>query len=76
MASRACPVREKAAGWAVRIMLENWKKTVDGEYVFPGRFGGHKSIKNNRALEAAFDRAGLDDVSSHNLRKTFATRLL
>ena len=22
------------------------------------------------------DRAGLDDISSHNLRKTFATRLL
>ena len=43
--------------------------------VFPGRFGGHKSVKNNRALEAAFERAGLD-VSSHNLRKTFATRLL
>ena len=40
------------------------------------RFGGHKTIQNNRALEAAFSRAGLDDVSSHNLRKTFATRLL
>jgi integrase len=30
----------------------------------------------NRALEAAFRRAGITDVSSHNLRKTFATRLL
>jgi integrase len=49
---------------------------VDSEYVFPGRFGGHKTIKNNRALEAAFLRAGVTDVSSHNLRKTFATRLL
>ncbi len=38
--------------------------------------GGAKTIQNNRALEAAFKRAGLDDVSSHNLRKTFATRLL
>jgi integrase len=36
----------------------------------------HKTINNNRALEAAIDRAGLDDVTSHNLRKTFATRLL
>jgi len=27
-------------------------------------------------LEAAFRRAGVADVSSHNLRKTFATRLL
>jgi len=43
---------------------------------FPGRFGEHKTIQNNRALEAAFRRAGVTDVSSHNLRKTFATRLL
>ena len=42
----------------------------------PGRFGRHKTIKNNRVLEAAFRRAGITDVSSHNLRKTFATRLL
>ena len=46
------------------------------EYVFPGRHGGHKTIQNNRALEAAFKRAGLTDVTSHNMRKTFATRLL
>jgi integrase len=38
--------------------------------------GGYKTIQNNRALEAAFRRAGVTDVSSHNLRKTFATRLL
>lgn len=56
--------------------LLNRKKTVESEYVFPGRYGGHKTIKNNRALEAAFKRAGVLDVSSHNLRKTFATRLL
>jgi site-specific recombinase XerD len=31
---------------------------------------------NNRALEAAFQRAGVTDVSSHTLRKTFATLLL
>jgi integrase len=30
----------------------------------------------NRALEAAFRRSGVTDISSHNLRKTFATRLL
>ena len=34
------------------------------------------ATQNNRALEAAFRRAGVTDVSSHNLRKTFATRLL
>jgi len=34
------------------------------------------SIQNNRALEAAFKRAGIEDISSRNLRKTFATRLL
>jgi len=37
--------------------------------------GGAKTIQNNRALEAAFKRVGTG-VSSHNLRKTFATRLL
>ena len=60
----------------LRSALLNRKMVVDGEYVFPGRFGGHKTIQNNRALEAAFRRAGLEDVSSHNLRKTFGTRLL
>jgi len=60
----------------LRTTLLNRRKSVDGDYVFPGRYGGHKTIQNNRALEAAFRRAGLDDVSSHNLRKTFATRLL
>jgi len=60
----------------LRVTLENRRKAVDGEYVFPGRFGGHKTINNNRALEAAIDRAGLADVTSHNLRKTFAARLL
>jgi integrase len=56
--------------------LLNRHTAVDSEYVFPGRFGGHKTIQNNRALEAAFRRASVTDVSSHNLRKTFATRLL
>lgn len=60
----------------LRNTLINRRKLVDGEYVFPGKFGGHKTIKNNRALEAAFQRAGVNDISSHNLRKTFATRLL
>jgi integrase len=60
----------------LRATLLNRRKSVDSEYVFPGRFGGHKTIQNNRALEAAFRRAGIADVSSHNLRKTFATRLL
>lgn len=60
----------------LRVTLLNRHRAVEGEYVFPGRFGGHKTIKNNRPLEAAFKRAGVTDVSSHNLRKTFATRLL
>jgi integrase len=60
----------------LRTTLLNRQKVVGGEYVFPGRYGGHKTIQNNRALEAAFRRAGLTDVSSHNMRKTFATRLL
>jgi integrase len=38
--------------------------------------GGHKTIQNTRALETAFKQIGVTDVSSHNLRKTFATRLL
>ena len=56
--------------------LLNRQKAVEDEYVFPGRLGGHKTTQNNRALEAAFKHAGLTDVSSHNMRKTFATRLL
>ena len=60
----------------LRMALLNRRKLIDSVYVFPGRFGGHKTIQNNRALEAAFRRAGVTDVSSHNLRKTFATRLL
>ena len=60
----------------LRTTLLNRQKAVDGEYVFPGRCGSHKTIQNNRALEAAFRRAGFTDVSSHNMRKTFATRLL
>ena len=60
----------------LRATLLHRHKAVDGEYVFPGRYGGHKTIQNNRALEAAFRRTGVTDVSSHTLRKTFATRLL
>jgi len=60
----------------LRTILLNRQKAVQSDYVFPGRHGGHKTIQNNRALEAAFERAGLTDVSSHNMRKTFATRLL
>ena len=47
-----------------------------GEYVFPGRYGGHRSVNKIRALTAAFRRAGLTDISPHCLRRTFATRLL
>ena len=54
----------------------NRQITIDGEHVFPGRFGGHKTIHTNRALEAGFKRTSVTDISSHNLRKTFATRLL
>ena len=60
----------------LRTTLLNRQKTVEDEYVFPGRNGGHKTIQNNRALEAVFRRAGLTDISTHNMRKTFATRLL
>jgi integrase len=60
----------------LRTTLLNRQKAVEGEYVFPGRYGGHKTIQNNRALEAAFRRAGISDISTHNMRKTFATRLL
>ncbi len=60
----------------LRMTLLNRRKATEGNYVFPGRFGGHKTFKNNRALEAPFRRAGVTHVSSHNLRKTFATRLL
>jgi len=58
------------------LTLRNRRKSIEGEYVFPGRYEGHKSVKKNCALTAAFRRAGLTDVSPHCLRKTFATRLL
>jgi integrase len=38
----------------LRTALPNRQKMVDGDYVFPGRHGGHKTIQKNRALEAAF----------------------
>ena len=60
----------------LRTTLLNRKRTVRGEYVFPGRHGGHKTIQDNRALEAAFRRAGISDIFTHNMIKTFATRLL
>ncbi|OQX36754.1 MAG: hypothetical protein B0D91_08380, partial [Oceanospirillales bacterium LUC14_002_19_P2] len=61
----------------LRNTLVERQKNAENEYVFPGRYGkGHKTIRNNRALEAAFKRAGVEGVSTHNARKTFATRLL
>lgn len=60
----------------LRTTLLQKRKPIDAEYKFPGRFGGHKTVQNNRALEAAVKRTGIDDISSHNLRTTFATRLL
>jgi integrase len=60
----------------LRNTLLNRRNAGDSDDVFRGRFGGHKTIRNNRALEAAFRRSGVTDDSSHNLRKTFATRLL
>jgi integrase len=56
--------------------LQNRRKNIVGEYVFPGSYGGHSSVNKNRALTAAFRRAGLTDISPHCLRRTFATRLL
>ena len=52
------------------------RKVIDGEYVFPGWRSGQKTIQNNHVLEASLRKAGFDDLSSHNLRKRFATRLL
>ena len=37
--------------------------------------GSHRGFILPRAGRTAFQRAGVTDVSSHNLRKTFATRL-
>jgi len=48
------------------LTLQNRRKNIEG----------HKSVKKNCAMTAAFRRAGLTDISPHCLRKTFATRLL
>ena len=60
----------------LRATLENRNLSFNREYVFEGVNGSHKTVRNNRALTAAFKRAGVEGVSSHNARTTFATRLL
>jgi integrase len=46
----------------LRTTLLTRQKAVEGGYVFPSRYDGHKSTRNNRALEAAFKRSGLTDA--------------
>jgi integrase len=63
------------------MALAIYKEPVDDEA--RNKRGGYPLVLNqlriegdNRALGATFRRAGVTDVSSHNLRKAFATRLL
>ena len=38
----------------LRTTLINRRKLVDSEYVFPGRFGGHKTTGNNQSIRGRF----------------------
>lgn len=60
----------------LQATLSNRHTAVEGEYLFPGRFGGHKTIQNNRALEAAFRRAGVPPLSPISFLLSIANNLL
>ena len=58
----------------LRAELATLKEVATGELVFVGRCGMPlRSIRN--ALETACAKAGLEDVTPHTLRHTFASRL-
>ena len=55
---------------AVEI-LRRRRVAVKGDFVFPGRRGGHL-VSPQKAWERARERAGLSDVRLHDLRRTLA----
>jgi len=50
-------------------------KHKDQEYVFEGRFGGHR-VFGRTSFESACQRAKLKEVTYHTLRHTFASRMV
>lgn len=50
-------------------------KTVSQTYIFESKVGGPRKY-SPKAFRSACDRAGIDGVSFHNLRKTCASRLV
>lgn len=78
--SRAIPINRRAAN-AIRRLHRHYQQkkisTHPNDFLFPGDAQGHISIRHvNRLLYNLFDKAELSGrLSSHTLRKTFATLL-
>jgi integrase len=75
--SRTIPINRKAASAILRLQKSNPKLALPDNFLFPGFTKGHLGIRHvNRILYAIFNKAGLSGrLSSHCLRKTFATIL-
>ncbi len=57
-------------------LLENWKLQSDGLFVFSSPVTGNKFDNVKRSWEALRERAGLPDFWFHDLRHTFASKLV
>lgn len=59
-------------------LVRRYAQTVDGEYLFPGRRGGHLSPKQGfNVVKDTVRAAGLPDwIHPHSLRHSFATALV
>jgi len=57
-------------------LLEDWKRQSDGSFVFPSPVTGDKFDNVKRSWEALRKRAGLPDFWFHDLRHTFASKLV
>ena len=59
----------------LRSVFESLGKGKEADFIFEGRKGQCRSHANS-AIRKAFKRAGLDGYHIHDLRHTFATRLI